>query len=625
MTDAELIVIRDGFDRRVNDMFQAEAGKPLARAKKQPPLGHGRGNYIRAYAFSITQFAARCFYLNEQIDDANAALIETMQHYMDHPKDLHDRDNFHWHSEMLCRFIEFYGQTGSLHPGRLSAEAEDRILEALWIYANAYSRVVSCPDAGDGPKVPASTSPVLADATQTWHVRESENHHVQIFSTAWHFAKLAKDRPAYASRTYMDGHTAQAHYEAWTDYINAYCLERAKKGLFIEMANDGYNGVLLKGIYNFYDFAEDPTMKKRAGYLLDLYWATWAQEQIDGVSGGGKARIYQGGGDRVSGNRHVQQLAWFYLEMGRPYRISSPTLSALTSDYRLPLAVMDIALDTKGRGVYEIHQRPLGLVKTGYFRPPDYRMRTDYGGIHRYAYCAPEFIIGTPMLEARPLEDWAMISSQNRWRGVIFAGHKDARIVPQCEADDAKVTYNQQWSVQRKGTLIAQKLSTSTKSGAMRVWFSEPGLSNRIEEAGWVFVEAEGAYAAVRPAAGGYVWQPSEDAARGDWLRSNDEWAPVIVEVARKVAVADYAAFRNAVASNPLAVDGAVLRYTGLGGDAFTFYADYSRPPEINGTAVDYAPEYAFHSPFVQAEWNLGVVSIQKGERNITLDLNDTP
>jgi len=57
-------------------------------------------------------------------------------------------------------------------------------------------------------------------------------------------------------------------------------------------------------------------------------------------------------------------------------------------------------------------------------------MRTDGGGILRYSYCDPAFIMGTPMTAARPLEDWAAISAQNRWQGLIFAGEHDARIVP---------------------------------------------------------------------------------------------------------------------------------------------------------------------------------------------------
>ena len=69
-----------GFDQRVDAMFRAESGKPLVRAKKQKPLEPGRGNYVRAYSYSMVGFAARCLYLNEMLEEANAALAENAQH-----------------------------------------------------------------------------------------------------------------------------------------------------------------------------------------------------------------------------------------------------------------------------------------------------------------------------------------------------------------------------------------------------------------------------------------------------------------------------------------------------------------------------------------------------------------
>ncbi len=53
-----------GFDKRVEAMFRAESGKPLVRAEKRKPLGPGRGNYVRAYSYSMVGFAARCLYLH---------------------------------------------------------------------------------------------------------------------------------------------------------------------------------------------------------------------------------------------------------------------------------------------------------------------------------------------------------------------------------------------------------------------------------------------------------------------------------------------------------------------------------------------------------------------------------
>jgi len=70
-----------GFRKRADAVIRAEAGKPLRRAKKNPPLGKGRGPYVRGYSYSIVAFAARCLYLNEMLDEANAALVENAQYY----------------------------------------------------------------------------------------------------------------------------------------------------------------------------------------------------------------------------------------------------------------------------------------------------------------------------------------------------------------------------------------------------------------------------------------------------------------------------------------------------------------------------------------------------------------
>lgn len=222
--------------------------------------------------------------------------------------------------------------------------------------------------------------------------------------------------------------------------------------------------------------------------------------------------------------------------------------------------------------------------------------------------------MGTAMLEARPMKAWAMISSQNRWHGVIFAGHRNARIVPQCQADDDRVTFNQQWSVQKHGTLICQKLQTSTKCGPMRVWFSRAGLSTPDTVDRCIFIESEGAYAAVRPIRGDFGWE-MERRPEGQWLVLEDDNSPVIIEVMRKVDCADFEAFCAAVRRCPMDVSDDVLHYKGVYGDEFTFYVDQSQAPEINGQVVNYAPEKALDSPFLGADWNHGLVTLKKGDQ----------
>jgi len=294
-----------------------------------------------------------------------------------------------------------------------------------------------------------------------------------------------------------------------------------------------------------------------------------------------------------------------------------------TSGYRLPLVVMDLAMDVEGRGEYEIAQRRMGLAVGEHNRPPDSWFRADFGGILRYAYCTPEFVMGTNMREARPQTDWHLGASQSSWHGVIFKGAPNARIVPKCNNKGGD-TFNEQWSVQKNGTLIAQKLKTHVNALEMMVWISSESISDPMEEHGWIFVESSGAYAAVRPVDGGYHWKPAPAKAyKGKFMVCEDEWSPVIIEVGRKADFTDFAAFRKAVAACPISFKNEVLRYTGLAGNKFVFHADQSSSPEIDGKTVDYAPGMVFDSPFVKSEWLSGVVTIQKGERSLLLDFND--
>lgn len=606
ISDEQLVAIRDGFSDRTSLMLSRLSGEPFVRAEKLSPLRPGRARYVRAYGYSLTTFAMRAFLLDEQRDVANQALQEYAHFFIDNPAERKDKDNFYWNTDIVCRIVELFGSRGTLAPGRLTKATEDLLLELAWVYCQDISKVTD-----------AETL-----ISKTWHIHESENHHLQRFSTIWHFSKLLKDDQRYKHRTYDDGKTPLEHYNAWTHYALEYLKERARKGLFVEIGSPGYGLMSLKGIYGFYDYAEDEALKRTAGMLLDLFWASWAEEQIDGVRGGGKTRIYQGHSSRDV-NDSIRRAAWYYLGRGEGTPPQANMFALITSDYRMPLVVMDIALDTNGRGVYEIAQRRMGLAQDGYFTPPDYRLRTDYGGLLKYSYCTPEFILGTLMCEALPLQDWAMISSQNRWHGVIFAGYPSARIYLQCRNDQPEKTYNQQWSVQRKGTLIAQRLAGdefSRTPNEMRVWFSNLGLSNRRQRQGWVFVEAESAYAAVRPVDGGFQWR----GANGDWLRCKNSLTPVIIEVASKSHYRDYSAFQESVLASELGYDEPILTYVGLSGDRFTFYSDYSHAPEINGQEVDYAPEHVFDSPFIHSVWNSGIITIRKGHRTHSLDFNRT-
>ncbi|MGH9344804.1 MAG: hypothetical protein ACRD19_13725 [Terriglobia bacterium] len=571
-------------------------------------------------------FALAAFWRNEQVAEANRQLTQLCEYFIASRAARNGVNNFYWWTNLVVRAIKFFGREGSMAPGRLSSGTEDAAYEMMWLWVKEYSLIAQTVIHPD-----------------YWYVRESENHHLQGITAAWSFCDLLLSVPRYRDQSLDDGYSVAEHFVAWTAFVKYYFASRAKRGIFVETASD-YNSIALKGVYDFYDFAADPELKRKAGMFLDLYWASWAQEQLDGVRGGGRARTYSG--DSTHGDDPYRRLAWFYMKMGSPVSLARPDeLGFLTSSYRMPAIVMALALDREERGVYEIKQWPLGLAEPGYYSPGSgYRLKTDAGGIYRYSYCTPDFILGTLMFEARPEDAWVMISSQNRWQGVIFEGNIDARIypVPQPLAGAHNREYNSWWSAQSRGTLITQRLDTSIGTGPMQVWFSKAGLDRRIEQGGWVFTAAPSAYAAVRVVQGKTRWEEAKSSHRGgsegDWLVCDDPNAAVILEVAQKSSFADYEAFQQKILKQPVNLTNGELTYTSIYGDTFNFdcaprqdarsnggegfQSLASQSPRINGQLPDYSPRMSIESPFVDAGWNTGVVEIREGSRRLTLDFN---
>ena len=197
--------------------------------------------------------------------------------------------------------------------------------------------------------------------------------------------------------------------------------------------------------------------------------------------------------------------------------------------------------------------------------------------------------------------------------------------------EDNRVVLNAQWSVQSKGSLITQKLKYHKGGAEMNVWMSEKGLSAPVEEDGVVFVEAEGAWAAIRVSDGGFTWKDgsytvkAEDGSTrktppGRIMALKGEYASVILEVMAKSDLDSFDTFKAKVKGCEMSMDGAILRYTTIYSDLLTFDTRFEKTPSINGKPVNYAPKKVFESPFLNADYNSGIVTISKGKRKKVLE-----
>ena len=538
-------------------------------------------------------FALAAYWLNERTAEADEAILTEREKVF--PK---HKSNVFFNANVLERIYLLFGSLSKHFPGRMSAKAEAALLDMLWQWAGPMCRLE------------------MASQEHDWQFWTTENLHSVAMSGFCGAAQIFADHPDYKNRRYADGTAPAQMAAAFSEFYKRYARNIATRGLLVE-CNSNYNKYTLDGWYNMADFADDPELRRRMTMLLDLYWADWAIEEINGVRGGSRHRCYTGSLSTTSAP--MEEMSWYHFGLGKAHSLTPAMMCPATTLWRPSPVVATLALDWNGRGVYEYYSRRPGLAwpnregepvpnyvsdpKHPFFQPKgNARLRPEGGGLLRYTYCTPDFVLGTSMVQALPELDWVGLSSQNRWEGVIFADHPTARIFTQPLKPKAGSVYNAEWSVQKRGVLIVQRLKTSNAKG-QRVWFD--AALERDERDGWVFATAPKAYAAVRVVDGGQSWEPDTadqhhdgQPDNGMWLKCTDEFSPVIIEVARKADCKDFAAFQTAILGNALKRQNHRLDYTStLNHTTLTLFADYSQPPQVDGVPVNYAAEASLRQP----------------------------
>lgn len=619
--------VDDAECQRVRDA-QAEFGRELCRQT----LAADKSGHL--------QFALSGLWLDERTDEANARLAQA---YADALGDatlmtpeLAGASKVKWAMRMWLRIHYLFHEASPFHPGRLTADNQHRLRELFWNYGAAKSSLAR------------------AQLKYIWHIQGSENHDMMDLSNAFLALQAVKELPGYRERALPDGHTAAEHCAAWTAYYKQYCRERAAGGLFVEVDSPTYGKWFLPELVNMYEFADDAELRRKMEMLLHLTWADWAVDQLGGMRGGGKTRSYQGrysqsgqaNSWRAMGLILTGRGDWFDFRGGQANYVLG------TTSYRLPDVVIDLALSDTRRGEYVY--RSLRPARMRFDVPdappllPDIWYVMDHRDPHmvRYDYCTPDYILGTLWVDPRfgtayrPDEQepqalpgaYAAISSQNRWQGIIFATHADARVFPQCLGTDKNhhghtPTFHQHAAVQHENVCIVQRNRNGTQAGDMRVFFAAGMKERLIVKDSTCFLQEGDAFLAVRvlpaPAdASATAWTWDDD----HWMRLADANAAVVFVAGRKNRHDTLERFIESVGKHNWDISQNVLayRFQDSDGRETRLEVDLAKAerPRINGAFIDLKPALVYDCPFLKAGHGSGVVDIQSQDRRIQLNFD---
>lgn len=511
-------------------------------------------------------------------------------------------------------YLRLYGlmndRTGPMK-GLLSPAAQANFERGMWGVAKANSK--------------------LAEANRdVWDMEGSENHHISSKSSDLLVAQFLRNLPAYASQKYDDGSTLAEQYEARRAYFLKWFDERAKRGQFVEAGSPSYQGDSINALFNLRDFAEDPILRRKADMYLDLTYAVIAEETLLTTRGGPKSRVKVG--HEYDGSMSDRGYDVLFGSPGREYVALGDTTRG-TSNYYPPPAVVKLAQDTRGRGVYSFTTRWPGPVMEGRGKgtsDPDgelWRTLEPEHSVLRCGFATPSYVLGSAGLDKSWLDDASM---GYRWQGVVFASDPLARIGFEVQPanDNDWHGFNPFFSVQDGNIVVTQAWAPvppnprSSRPAYLRVYFS-PTLDDVQEDGGWIFAQDGGAFAAVKVARGSYTWTPAwkhADDVRKDkaFITLDTENAPVILVVNQASDYHnDFAAFKAAVKARVVDYKESVLRFATI-----TFYGP-ERAAEVNGKAVNLAPARSYDSPFVRSDWNSGRIHIRKGDDTVILDFRD--
>lgn len=208
---------------------------------------------------------------------------------------------------------------------------------------------------------------------EPWSFKETENQRI---------VRMARNLVAFRLDPPAPGTPRAAAERAWTAATEAFLLAHDREGWY-EAESPGYIAASMTALLQLADHAGSRRVRELATRQLDLLFAEWAQEQVNGFPAGPKSRTYV---QWALGAKNTPWLAWAWLGRGldEPEGISFMDWPEIaTSSYEIPAAVQRLLAERDRQPPYEIRvRRSIALDKR---RDLDTAL---------YSFATPDYILG---------------------------------------------------------------------------------------------------------------------------------------------------------------------------------------------------------------------------------------
>lgn len=485
-------------------------------------------------------------------------------------------------STLMFRAVAQFGPSSTAER-KISEATADAVRSLFWNWASSNCRLID------------------ADPTLVWTPWGTENHDAQRAHTCWAASELLGSDARYVDDRYADDSTVSQQRLAWTTYFKALIKARATHGVSIEFFSPTYSKYFISVFYNIMDFSSDPGLRALAHDFVTLWWSVWAQEQIDGDHGGSKARFYY---NQKPNDTPLDGIPWVYFDVGSHRGVAQvPHLPILLSTYTPPPAVNCIVENGDRPGGLESWTLEAGLKAR---HSPNNRVTISnvLGPLVRYTYRTKGYVMGSIEVPRLNAKAWAAISSQNRWSGMVMAGAIGARVFAAPTRASQRSNYNGTTAIQRRGTMIVQKLQQpfSRAAGPMQIYVG-PNLKV-VEKAGWIFAEGS-AYVAARPAFGDY----RRDADKSIFYLLEDN-SPIIIQAGTKVDFGSFEMFQDAVLKSDLVNTPNTVSFQGPGETTPLTMNLNGEATTVAGAGYGMPVGWLYKGPFVEARENSKAVRV---------------